>query len=105
MKNVLKIYKRDIKEIFKNKVALAMAIALIILPCLYAWFNIKADWDPYGNTNGIQIAVINNDKGGTLEDKKINLGEQVVDSLKENTALGWNFVSEKEAKEGLENER
>ena len=104
MKNILKIYKRDMKSIFTNWVALIIAIALTILPALYAWFNIKADWDPYGNTNGIQIAVINNDKGGTLEDKKINLGEQVVDSLKENTALGWNFVSEKEAKDGLENE-
>lgn len=104
MKNILKIYKRDMKSIFTNWVALIIAIALTILPALYAWFNIKADWDPYGNTNGIQIAVINNDKGGTLEDKKINLGEQVVDSLKENTALGWNFVSEKEAKDGLEKE-
>ena len=103
MKNVLKIYKRDIKEIFKNKVALAMAIALIILPCLYAWFNIKAAWAPYESTGGIQVGVVNEDKGGSFNGKEFNAGEQIIDSMKKNDALGWNFISKEEAEEGLEN--
>ncbi len=103
MKNVLKIYKRDIKEIFKNKVALAMAIALIILPCLYAWFNIKAAWAPYESTGGIQVGVVNEDKGGSFNGEEFNAGEQIIDSMKENDALGWNFISKEEAEEGLEN--
>ena len=103
MKNVLKIYKRDIKEIFKNKVALAMAIALIILPCLYAWFDIKAAWAPYESTGGIQVGVVNEDKGGSFNGKEFNAGEQIIDSMKKNDALGWNFISKEEAEEGLEN--
>ena len=104
MKRTFKVFMADARRLSSNVVAIVIIMGLSIIPALYAWFNIKADWDPYGNTNGIQIAVVNNDKGGTLEDKKINLGEQVVDSLKENTALGWNFVSEKEAKDGLQKE-
>lgn len=102
MKNIFKIYKRDIKDILKNKAALAMAVSLIILPCLYAWFNIKAAWDPYGSTGAIQVGVVNEDKGGSFSGKKFNAGEQIISSMKENDALGWNFITKKEAQEGLE---
>ena len=55
MKNALRIFKRDLKKVLTNWVALVVVIALIILPALYAWFNVKAMWDPYGNTRGIKI--------------------------------------------------
>lgn len=103
MKNSLKIYKRDMKNIFKNKVALLMMIILIVLPCLYAWFNIKAAWDPYGNTGAIQVGVVNNDKGGGFSDKEFNVGDEIINTLEDNRALGWNFIGEKEAEDGLEN--
>ena len=61
MKNALRIFKRDLKKVLTNWVALVVVIALIILPALYAWFNVKAMWDPYGNTRGIKIAVVNED--------------------------------------------
>lgn len=73
----------------------------MILPSLYAWFNIKALWDPYGNTAGIQIAVANDDEGITIHDKKMNVGQTIVDQLKNNTSLGWTFVSKKEADRGV----
>ena len=55
MKNIFKIYKRDIKNIVTNYVTLGIILALTILPSLYAWFNIKASWDPYGNTKISQL--------------------------------------------------
>ena len=103
MKNSLKIYKRDMKNIVKNKAALLMIIILIVLPCFYAWFNIKAAWDPYGNTGAIQVGIVNNDKGGNVSGKEFNVGDVIIDTLKDNKALGWNFISEKEAEYGLEN--
>ena len=63
MKNVLKIYKKDIRTILTNSSVAIITIGLVILPSLYAWFNIKASWDPYGNTNGIKVAVVNEDSG------------------------------------------
>lgn len=73
-------------------------------PSLYAWYNIVANWDPYGNTQGIKIAIANNDQG-TQNDLvgELNAGDQVVDQLKENDQLGWTFVdSAADAKEGVE---
>lgn len=102
MSNIFKIYKRDIKSMFTNWVAMIIVVALTILPALYAWFNIKADWDPYGNTKGIVVAVVNNDEGGALEGKDINVGDKIISTLKENHSLGWNFVSEDEGRKGVE---
>lgn len=101
MKNIFKIYKRDLKDIFTNKVLLVIIIGLAFLPSLYAWFNIKASWDPYGNTKNISVAVVNNDKGTTIRDEKINMGDELVENLKDNKELGWKFVDEKTALDGV----
>ena len=89
MKNALRIFKRDLKKVLTNWVALVVVIALIILPALYAWFNVKAMWDPYGNTRGIKIAVVNEDIGASLDGKEINVGEEIVKKLEENENIGW----------------
>lgn len=102
MKNIFRIYKKDLKDIFKNPVLLIVLIGLAILPSLYAWFNIKASWDPYGSTKNISVAVVNKDKGSKVFDKDVNVGEELIDNLKENDSLGWDFVDEKKAREGVE---
>ena len=103
MTKIFKVFYDDIKDIFTNFALLIVVLALCILPSLYAWFNIYASWDPYGNTGNIPIAVVNKDKGTTLSDKNINVGDQVVKKLKDNDALGWEFVNSDYAKKGLEN--
>ena len=87
-----------------NPVALVVTLGVCVIPSLYAWYNIVANWDPYGNTQGIKIAIANNDRG-TQNDLvgELNAGDQVVDQLKENDQLGWTFVdSAADAKEGVE---
>ncbi|NFR88106.1 MULTISPECIES: YhgE/Pip domain-containing protein [unclassified Clostridium] len=103
MKNIFNIYKRDIKNIITNSSALIVIIALCILPSLYAWFNIAASWDPYAQeaTSKIKIGVVNKDKGAFILDKDIILGDEVIEGLKENDLLGWEFVSEEEANEAI----
>lgn len=102
MKNIIKIFRDDLKDISSNTALIIVLIGLAILPSLYAWFNIKASWDPYGNTSNISVAVVNNDKGTTLFDKDLNVGNRLIDQLKDNHSLGWKFVDEKEAKKGVE---
>ncbi len=99
------IYKRDLKTIFTNYAVLITIIALCILPSLYAWINIKASWDPYSKqaTSRIKVAVVNNDTGSVIGNEEIYAGQEVVDGLKKNTLLGWQFLDEKEAMQQLEN--
>jgi YhgE/Pip-like protein len=97
MKNAFRIYKRDITKICTNWVALIMMLVIIIIPSLYSLINIDASWDPYSNTKGIKIVVINEDKGTYFKGQDINIGNELEDKLKENDKLGWVFLNDKEA--------
>ena len=55
MKKSFQIFKRDIGRLSKNIVALIVVIGVCIIPSLYAWFNIAANKDPYGNTANIMM--------------------------------------------------
>lgn len=103
MADILRIFKRDMCGIFRNVLVLIIVIGLCVLPALYAWFNIYANWDPYGNTGNIAIAVVNLDKGWTKNDSEnVNMGDGVVASLKQKDTIGWKFVkSEEKAVEGV----
>ncbi|HFK1402080.1 YhgE/Pip domain-containing protein [Bacillus cereus] len=102
MKQIWRIYKTDLRNVAKHWAAIVIVVGLMILPSLYAWFNIKASWDPYGNTKEVPIAVSNQDAGSNLRGKDINIGDEIVDSLKKNKKLGWKFVDEKQAIYGVE---
>ena len=97
IKNTWKLVVIDWQRIFKNPIALFLIIALMFIPSLYAWFNIKALWDPYANTSQLPIAVYSNDKTQKFQDKSINIGDDVLKNLKKNKQLGWQFVSSKAA--------
>ncbi|GAA0077615.1 YhgE/Pip domain-containing protein [Clostridium sp. CTA-5] len=105
MKNIFRIYKRDMVTIATNWAALTMMIVLIIVPSLYSLVNIKASWDPYSSTKGIKVAIINEDKGTVFKERDINLGEDLVEKLQENDKLGWTFVDKETAKKGLLEEK
>ena len=101
MKNVFIIFKKDLKDIFTNFALLTIIIGLAVLPSLYAWFNIKASWDPYGNTANIKVAVVNEDKGAKIFDKDINVGDKLIEKLKDNSSLGWQFVNKNTANDNI----
>lgn len=101
MKNILKIYQRDMKRIITNPVALLMIAGICLLPALYAWVNIQAAWNPYENTGAIPVAVVNQDNGTTYQGKTINMGSTIVDKLKTNKQIGWKFVNDQEANLGV----
>ena len=103
MKNILKIFIDDVKRIRKNVIAMIVVIGVLVVPCLYAWFNIAASWDPYNNTGNLKVAVASVDEGytGSLIPLEINVGEQVISALRENTQMDWVFTSKEKAMEGV----
>jgi putative membrane protein len=96
IKNTGKLFILDWKRIFKNPIAIFLMVALMFIPSLYAWFNIKALWDPYANTSQLPIAVYSDDRTEKFQDKSINIGDEVLKNLKENKQLGWKFVDSKQ---------
>ena len=102
MHTVFAIFLRDVKRILRNPVALVVTMGVAIIPSLYAWCNILANWDPYANTGNIQVAVANEDEGTTSTlVGHLNAGQQTVTQLKSNRQLGWRFVSKQHAVDGV----
>jgi len=99
LKQIIEIFKSDIKEIFRKVNTWIIIIGLIFLPSMYAWPNILSSWDPYSHTNNIKVAVISEDEGATVEGKNVNLGESLITNLKGNKNLDWQFVSSKQQAE------
>lgn len=104
MRNIWTVFKTDIRTLSKCFFACVVVVVIALLPSLYAWLNIYSNWDPYGNTGGISIAVASLDEGYTDEDGTYeNKGDDVVADLREATSINWVIVdTEEEAKGGVE---
>ena len=104
MRNIWTVFRTDLRTLSKCFFACVVVVAIALLPSLYAWLNIYSNWDPYGNTGGISIAVASLDEGYTDEDGVYeNKGDNVVDDLREATSINWVIVdTEEEAKSGVE---
>ncbi len=101
MKNIFSILKFDLKNVAKNIIVFVVVIGIGILPALYSWFNIASNWDPYSNTAALDFAVCSLDKGYSFKSIKINAGDEIVENLKANPKMGWDFVSKKKAVDGV----
>lgn len=93
MKNTLRIFFTDVNSIARHFFAAVIVVAICIIPALYAWFNIYANHDPYGNTGNISVAVASEDAGYN----GVNKGEDILDSLRENTGINWVFPENADA--------
>ena len=102
MKNAIAIFKGDLRKLRRNIIAWAIILGLIVVPPLYAWFNISACWDPYGNTRELKIALANNDTGyrGQMLPMNVNLGDNLIAKVRENDKFNWVITDEEEAIEG-----
>ena len=101
LKNIVSVWLGDAKRIFQNVVGMVIIFGLCVVPCLYAWFNIFSNWDPYGTdaTSQIKVAVTSKDKGDLIFGIGLNIGDKVTEALESNKSIGWVFAdSEQEAR-------
>lgn len=101
MKRAFQIFSRDIQRLYHNRVAMIVMAGVCVLPSLYAWLNIAANMDPYSNTQGIKVAVANNDTGAEKDKISLNAGNDIVGNLRTNEKLGWTYVDEEKAVNGV----
>ncbi|PZU44534.1 MAG: hypothetical protein DI566_12285 [Microbacterium sp.] len=98
MRKSLSVFQRDVTRIVRQPKTWIIVLGVLLTPALYAWFNITAFWDPYGNTQNIEVAVVNLDRGATSDETgRIDVGAQVVDQLKDDDQLGWTFFDDEDA--------
>jgi putative membrane protein len=99
----MEMLKKEWKELVSNKIMLISCIVMLFIPIMYAGVFLKSNWDPYGSTDELSVAVVNLDHAVDYQGTQLDIGSDVVEKLKGNETLNWHFVSQEEAKEGLEN--
>lgn len=106
MKNVGVLLRHDLRLATRNVIAVMVLFGVAVIPSFFGWFNVLSSWDPFGNLKDLKVAVANSDAGfkSELFPIRVNIGEQVIASLRANSDLEWVFTSEQEAIEGTKSE-
>ncbi|WP_296877178.1 YhgE/Pip domain-containing protein, partial [Thomasclavelia sp.] len=93
--------KQEWQNIFHNTWLKVVLAAIIAIPSIYACVFLGSMWDPYGNTEEIPVAVVNLDEAITYQQQTLNVGKELVNNLKENQAMNFQFVDKQTASRGL----
>lgn len=91
----------QVKRIAKKPMVWITMVGIALIPSLYNISFLTSMWDPYGRVDQLPVAVVNQDKPATLDGKQLTIGQDMVESMKENPSLDFHFVSQKEAEDGL----
>ena len=96
IKRIWSVFRADWQRLTASVVAVVVMLGLCLVPCLYAWFNILSNWDPYGpaSTGNIKVAVANEDTGCEILGLHLNIGELVMEGLQTNDQMGWVFLED-----------
>jgi len=101
--------KEELKRIFKSKMLIATFVGVVMLPLIYGGLYLAAFWDPYGKMENLPVAIVNEDQCAKKSDKNDKkeycFGQELVDKLKEDKAMNWQFVDETTATDGLRNKK
>lgn len=97
--NILAVIKSDYKRLSRSVVSIVCVFGLALIPCLYAWFNIISNWDPYTpeSTKNLKIAVVSEDDGTNFVGLDVNIGDIIIEKLKSNDQIDWQFPDSKQA--------
>ena len=102
--NILAVVRSDFRNLSKSVVAVVCVLCLALVPCLYAWFNIISNWDPYtpDSTQNLKIAVASEDAGTNFIGIDFNVGDVIIEKLHGNDQIDWQFPdSEEDLMDGL----
>lgn len=95
--------KQEWKSLWRNKILMIVLVFIIAIPAIYTTLFLGSMWDPYGKLDELPVAVVNLDEPVEYEGETLNVGQKLVDKLKEDGSLCFNFTDTEQAERGLEN--
>ncbi len=107
MRNIWHIVRSDFSRLFSNSMSVIIAIGLVVMPSMFAWYNVIACWNVFDNTGNLRVAVANTDDGykSDLVPLRVNIGEQIISALRANKDIDWTFTTEEDAIDGARSGR
>ncbi|MEY8460011.1 YhgE/Pip domain-containing protein [Eggerthellaceae bacterium 24-137] len=107
MGNIVKLFRADVRRLFANVMSIIITVGLVVMPSIFAWYNIIACWSVFDNTGNLTVAVANTDEGyqSDLVPLRVNVGDQVISALRANDQIDWVFTDEEDAVDGARSGR
>lgn len=107
MGNIWRLFRFDLGRLGANVMSIIITLGLVLVPSLFAWYNIIACWNVFDNTGNLTVAVANTDEGyqSDLIPLRINVGDQVVSALRANDQIDWHITDEEDAIDGAKSGR
>ncbi|MBC5728437.1 YhgE/Pip domain-containing protein [Ruminococcus sp. NSJ-71] len=95
--------KQEWKSLWRNKILMIVLVFIIAIPAIYTTLFLGSMWDPYGKLDNLPVAVVNLDEPVEYEGETLNVGKNLIDKLKDDGSLCFNFTDADQAERGLEN--
>lgn len=95
--------KQEWKSLWRNKILMIVLVFIIAIPAIYTTLFLGSMWDPYGKLDNLPVAVVNLDEPVEYEGETLNVGKKLVDKLKDDGSLCFNFTDADQAERGLKN--
>ena len=95
--------KQEWKSLWRNKILMIVLVFIIAIPAIYTTLFLGSMWDPYGKLDNLPVAVVNLDEPVEYEGETLNVGQKLVDKLKDDGSLCFNFTDADQAERGLKN--
>lgn len=99
------VLSSEFAKLAASKGVLASVVAALLVPVVYGGILLSATWGPYDHLNNLPVAVVNNDRGAMSDGSPVNVGEELVNNLREGEDLGWEFVDSTDAMKGLQDDK
>lgn len=98
------MFSKESLAVLKDRKLMIAITAVIFVPLLYAGMFLWAFWDPYDKLDDIPVAIVNEDVPYVYEDETFELGDELVENLKDEDAFDFHFVERQKGYQGLKNE-
>lgn len=95
--------KQEWKSLWRNPILIIVLVFIIAIPAIYTTLFLGSMWDPYGKLDNLPVAVVNLDEPVEYEGETLNVGKKLVDKLKDDGSLCFNFTDADQAERGLKN--
>ncbi|PIB74921.1 YhgE/Pip domain-containing protein [Mycolicibacterium brumae] len=87
----------DVKRFSRGVMPRIAMTVVVLMPLLYGAMYLWAFWDPFNEVGRVPVALVNSDRGATVDGKRLDVGAQVAQGLRDSHQLDLREMPEAEA--------
>ncbi|ANI41884.1 YhgE/Pip domain-containing protein [Mycolicibacterium vaccae] len=91
----------DLKRYSRGLMPRIALITIILMPLLYGAMYLWAFWNPFAEVNKVPVALVNEDRGASVQGQPLRAGDEIAAALMQSGQLDLTEMSGEQAAEGV----